>query len=42
MIELKNIKKEKNKYLLEFSNESLSVFEEVIIKFMLLSKISVH
>lgn len=36
MIELKEITKKKNKYFLEFDTETLEVFEEVIIEFMLL------
>ena len=38
MIKLNDIKKKKNKYILEFENEELEVFEEVIIEFMLLKK----
>lgn len=38
MVELKDIKKKKNKYILVFSDNELEVFEEVIIKFMLLKK----
>ena len=38
MIKLLDIKKKKNKYILVFENEELEVFEEVIIKFMLLKK----
>lgn len=38
MVSIKNIEKKKNKYVIEFSDSSIEVFEEVIIKFMLLKK----
>ncbi|MCR5462859.1 MAG: hypothetical protein K6E87_07350 [bacterium] len=38
MVSIKNIEKKKNKYIIEFSDSSIEVFEEVIIKFMLLKK----
>ena len=40
MVEIKEIKKKKkkNKYIIVFGNYDLEVFEEVIIKFMLLKK----
>ena len=38
MVELIDIKKKKNKYIIEMKDEEIEVFEEVIIKFMLLKK----
>ncbi|MBP5445252.1 MAG: RecX family transcriptional regulator [Acholeplasmatales bacterium] len=38
MIELKDIKKKKDKYILNINDNEIEVFEEVIIKFMLLKK----
>ena len=38
MVELIDIKKKKNKYILVLKDEEIEVFEEVIIKFMLLKK----
>ena len=38
MIKILDIKKKKNKYIIDFENESIEVYEEVLIKMMLLKK----